>query len=442
MPISLIVLIIMLSISRTKALSSTMGKHGYEFYEAIGRPRFISAPMVDQSSLAWRLLVKKNGADLAFTQMHHARNFVTDKRYREDCIDWEDYSHSRGDKALEAFARELDSNLIVQLAGDDPDVLVRAGKLVENSANIAAFDLNLGCPQKIAKRGNYGAYLLRDRPLVLRCLKAMVRELGLPVTAKIRRLASDEDTLSLCRAIEDCGVSMLTVHGRTVENSKLYITEADWDIIRRVKASLSIPVIANGGISCRADALSCLEFTGADGVMSSEALLENPKLFSERGDQFFQSNYIESQIQTAKEYLDLVLSYPLPRPLNNVVRGHLFKFLFRFVDAPASSDLRSLLAEGNFDDMQRVVKMVDERMATVNYDMVTALERGLLNNRIWYMRHRDERSMHRVISPRRVKQTVVSSKTEDELKAERVAKLEVLRKRLEERKRISALIRP
>ena len=434
----LIALLMVVALSRVNALCASKTKlYGYEFFEAIGRPRFISAPMVDQSNLAWRLLVKRHGADLAFTQMHHARNFVIDKRYREDCIDWEDYRYTGGDSDLEDYARRLDSNLIVQLAGDDPEILVKAGKLVEDSPNIAAFDLNLGCPQKIAKRGNYGAYLLRDPPLVLRCLKAMVRELRRPVTAKIRRLSSDEDTLALCKAIEDCGVSMLTVHGRTVENSKLYIQEADWDIIRKIKASLSIPVIANGGVSCRADALACLEYTGADGVMSSEALLENPKLFSEEGDQLFRTNYITSQIQTSKEYLNLVLSYPLPRPLHNVVRGHLFKFLFRFVDAPASSDLRRLLAEGDFEDMQRVVSIIDERMATVGYDMDLALERGLLNNRIWYMRHRDERSLHRIISPRKVRPSKFIPKSSEDMEKERIAKVEALRKRLEERKKMT-----
>ena len=222
------------------------------FFESIGSPKFISAPMVDQSNLAWRLLVRENGADLAFSQMMHARNFMTDKNYRSDCIDWDDYTHSGG--ITESLKSEkLDKPLIVQLAGDDPDVLVGAGKYLHH--DVAAIDLNLGCPQKIAKRGNYGAYLLPDKALIVKCLSAMVNQLDCPITAKIRCLSTDEETLDLCRAIEDCGVSMLTVHGRTVDSNKLFVSPCNWDIIRKIKNTLSIPVIANGGIACRDDAL-------------------------------------------------------------------------------------------------------------------------------------------------------------------------------------------
>ena len=232
-----------------KASSLSMSK---TFFESIGSPRFISAPMVDQSNLAWRLLVKGNGADLAFSQMMHARNFMTDKNYRSDCVDWDDYTHSSG--ILESSrAKLLDSPLIVQLAGDDPNVLVGAGKFVHH--DVAAIDLNLGCPQKIAKKGNYGAYLLPDKALIVKILSTMVQELDCPITAKVRCLSTDAETLDLCKAIEDCGVSMITVHGRTADSNKLFMGPADWDIIRKVKNTLSIPVIANGGISSREDAL-------------------------------------------------------------------------------------------------------------------------------------------------------------------------------------------
>jgi tRNA-dihydrouridine synthase len=362
--------------------------------------------------------------------MMHARNFQNDKKYRNDCIDWEDYTHSTGNKTLEDDARRLDSNLIVQLAGDDPNVLVNAGRLVENSPNVMAIDLNLGCPQKIAKRGNYGAYLLTDTELVARCLKAMVKELNKPVTVKIRRLATDEATLALCKMIEDCGVSMLTLHGRTVENSKLYITEADWDIIRKVKASLTIPVIANGGISCRGDALACLEYTGADAVMSSEALLENPKMFSIAGDEAFRDDFIRTQIGTTKEYLRTLESHPLPRPLGQVVRGHLFKFLFRFVDAPANEDLRRMLAEGTFEEMKSVVSIVEERLAAVDFNIELAQETGLINHKTWYMRHRDAKASTRVLSPRKSRAPIAPPKSVEDAEQDRLIKLDALRLRL------------
>jgi tRNA-dihydrouridine synthase len=140
---------------------------------------------------------------------------------------------------------------------------------------------------------------------------------------------------------------MITIHGRTADSNKLFVGPADWDVIRKVKNSVSIPVIANGGISCRDEALRCLSITGADGVMSSEGLLGNPKMFSEHGDEQFRNNFIQSQLATADDYLRILQSHKLPSPLYQVVRSHLFKMLYRFVDAPKNSDLRSRLATGD-----------------------------------------------------------------------------------------------
>lgn len=215
------------------------------FYDIIGRPKFISAPMVDQSSLSWRLLVKRHGADLAFSQMMHAKNFQNDKKYRAECIDWNDYTHISGTTEAEEEAKFLDKPLIAQLAGNDPTILVNAGKLIHKG--VAAIDLNLGCPQKIAKRGYYGAYLLKDIDLIIECLTAMVNELECPITAKIRKLDRDEDTLALCRAIEACGVQMLTVHGRTASSSKLFTGAADW--VCTVPSSVTVPDLTYHSLS-------------------------------------------------------------------------------------------------------------------------------------------------------------------------------------------------
>jgi len=391
-------------------MASSVPRVYNSFYrEVLKSPKFFSAPMVDQSSLPWRLLVRQHGADVAFSQMCHARNFVNDRKYRSECIDWDDYSHTSGRAEDEKHARALDGNHIVQLAGDDPDTLVAAGRLAlaGGNKNVVALDLNLGCPQKIAKKGNYGAYLLRDPQLIKRCLTAMVKGLDIPITAKVRRLATEEETLELVRMIESCGVQMLTIHGRRVEENKLFTGPADWEIIRKVVGALSIPVVANGGISSHADALRCLEETGAAGVMSSEGLLENPRLFSESGDALFRHSYIQSQLQIAEEFLGIVKSHRLPRPLFQVVRSHLFKMLFRLLDGAANKDLREILSEGDFEEMQSVVMQLRARFEAVGMDEAVALERGLLGPTLWYMRHRDERASKRIVSqPHSIKRLV------------------------------------
>ena len=379
---------------------------GYKFFkETLGSPKFVCAPMVDQSELAFRLMVKRNGVDLAYTQMMHARNFCRDRTYQRECIDWHDYGYKpygvHSETGPDDSAELVDKNLIVQLAGDDPDILTKAGRLVQDDKNVVAVDLNLGCPQKIAKRGNYGAYLLQDTDRVVMLLKHMVNTLDLPVTAKIRRLATDEDTIDLCQRLEKVGVSMLTVHGRTVEQSKLFTGPCDWGVIKQVKEAVGIPVIANGGVSCRQDALDCLQFTGADSVMSSEGLLENPKLFSIEGDKAFRTSFVSTQLNTVREYLDSVRSYKPPKPLYQVVRSHLFKMLFRFMDARENRDLCIRMGKGDMEDMEYVIDALNERFSGIigsEEEVVDLVDKGLLGPSQWYYRHRDERAERRIHS--------------------------------------------
>lgn len=369
-----------MSIRKASSLSTT-------FFEKIGSPRFISAPMVDHSSLAWRTFVKKNGCNLAYTEMLNSFSFGRSKRWRSQYSDWKDYKHVSGSEELTEQAKKLDTPLILQFAGESPELIVQAARFVQHDA--AAIDLNLGCPQKVAKKGNFGAYLLKDKPLVLKILAKMVKELECPVTAKIRIFDSEEETLDMCRAIEDCGVSMLTVHGRTIKEANQFCGPTNWDRIAKIKQALSIPVIANGGIGCYADAINCLAHTGADGVMSSEALLENPKMFSEQGDYEFRTNYPRAQINTVKEFIAEANSYTLP-PGQDVpnIRGHLFKMMHRMVLAPLNQDMLKQLSSLNYESMCAVVNVLEERLKSVDFDEERALNKGLLVPTGFYMRHR------------------------------------------------------
>ena len=369
-----------MSVRKVASLSTT-------FFEKLGSPRFISAPMVDHSSLAWRTFVKKNGCDLAYTEMLNSFSFGRSKRWRAQYSDWKDYEHVSGSEELTEQAKKLDSPLILQFAGESPELIVQAARFVQHDA--AAIDLNLGCPQKVAKKGNFGAYLLRDKPLVLKILTKMVNELECPITAKIRIFDSEEETLDMCRAIQDCGVSMLTVHGRTIREANQFCGPANWDRIAKIKQTLSIPVIANGGIGCYADAINCLAHTGADGVMSSEALLENPKMFSEQGDYEFRNNYPRAQINTVKEFITEANSFTLPpgQEIPNI-RGHLFKIMHRMVLAPLNQDLLKQLSSLDYVKMCEVVNVLEERLKSVDFDEERALNKGLLVPTGFYMRHR------------------------------------------------------
>lgn len=277
---------------------------GMEFFQSIGSPRFICAPMVDQSELAFRMLTRTYGVELAYTPMFHSRLFSEDAKYRK----------------RQFTTCPQDRPLFVQFCGDDPEVLVSAAKHVEDQCD--AVDINCGCPQGIARKGHYGAFLLSEGDLLTNIARRMDRELKVPVTFKIRLLSKDDrdqrlqETLNLASSLQAAGCSVITLHGRTKEMKGQMVRECDWDAIRAMKQRLHIPVFANGGIENLADAQRCLDVTGANAVMSSEALLETPSLFS--GRQILQDQLVE-------EYLQKVKIYETDR---KCVKAHLFRFLY------------------------------------------------------------------------------------------------------------------
>ena len=241
-------------------------KKAVEFFKSLGSPKHVVAPMVDQSEQAFRRLTRKYNAHLCYTPMFNSSKMVHDHRYMAETL-----------QDLNGYT-DGDRPLFVQLCGHKPDELLVAAKAVEHTAD--AVDLNLGCPQLIAKRGRYGAFLLEEFDLLQEIVTTLSENLDIPVTCKIRVLPSFEKTLELAKLLQASGCSVLTVHGRTKEEKGSKIGHANWEWIRRIKEELDIPVIANGSIGKFEDVHECLEATGCDAVMSSEGVLENPMLFA------------------------------------------------------------------------------------------------------------------------------------------------------------------
>ncbi|CAH8869819.1 unnamed protein product [Trichobilharzia szidati] len=260
-----------------------------------GSPRYVLAPMVDGSELAWRMLGRKYGVQLSFTPMINSTSFLTNMKYRESCLQ---------------FAPE-DRPLIVQFCANSPEKFVKCAKLVQQHCD--AVDLNLGCPQGIAKRGHYGAFLQEEWDLIKSIVSKASLELSVPVTCKIRIFKDIEQTVNYAKFLEAAGASMLTVHGRTREMKGQKTGLADWDQIRAVKKAVKIPVIANGNIQYLSDVHRCLHMTEVDAVMSAEGHLHNPALFS---------GHQPSVFTMCFEYLEFVEKYPTSL---QIIRGHIFK---------------------------------------------------------------------------------------------------------------------
>lgn len=187
------------------------------------------------------------------------------------------------------------------------------------------------CPQRIARRGNYGAFLMDNLPLVKSLVEKLAQNLEVPVSCKIRIFPNLEDTINYARMLEEAGCSLLAVHGRTRDQKDQKKIRADWSIIRKVKDAVRIPVLANGNIRHMDDVDSCLKATGAEGVLSADALLENPALFAgfrtpewvENGQDSCKDGNID-QADLLVEYLKLCEKHPVPW---RMIRAHVHKML-------------------------------------------------------------------------------------------------------------------
>ncbi|KNC78611.1 hypothetical protein SARC_08970, partial [Sphaeroforma arctica JP610] len=222
-----------------------------------------------------------------------------------------------------------DRPLVVQFCAHDPHTLLSAAKYVENDCD--AVDLNLGCPQNIAKRGHYGAFLMEDWNLIKSMVEILDKECKVPVTCKIRMYDDVQKTIDYAKMLEAAGCQLLTLHGRTRDMKGQQSGLADWSIVKAVKQAVSIPVIANGNLIYLEDVHRCLEYTGADGVMSAEGNLYNAAMFSGKEVPVW---------DLVDEYLQICRDVNQDAP---TARHHLFKMYHAAL--PQHTDIRDKLSK-------------------------------------------------------------------------------------------------
>jgi len=228
------------------------------------KSNLILAPMAGISDLPYRMLNRRFGAELAFTEMVNARSLS--------------YSNV---KALEMLSSEKgDRPLGIQLVGNEPEYLNRAiEKLRKYKFDI--LDFNAACPERKVTAKGEGAALLKDLNKLKRMLKILVRESEWPVTVKIRS-GWDKNTVNARDAAlhaEDAGVAAIFIHGRT--RNQLYSGQVDYRTIREVKDAVGIPVIGSGDVLSGPLAKKMFDETGCDGILLARGALGNPWLFKE-----------------------------------------------------------------------------------------------------------------------------------------------------------------
>ena len=220
------------------------------------------APMAGVTDLPFRLLCKEQGCGLMYTEMVSAKALLYKNRNTKPLLE----------------TRPEEGPVAVQLFGSDPEIMSEMALQLEEGP-YAIIDVNMGCPvPKIVNNGE-GSALMKDPKLAEQILTAMVKKLHKPVTVKFRKGFNDSNinAVEFAKMAESCGVAAVAVHGRTRE--QYYSGKADWDIIRQVKETVGIPVIASGDIFTPEDAAACLEQTGCDGLMLARGVRGNPWLF-------------------------------------------------------------------------------------------------------------------------------------------------------------------
>ncbi len=229
------------------------------------KPLFL-APMEDVTDMGFRLMCKKQGADLVYSEFVSADALIRNVNKTQQKL----------------VIHEEERPTVIQIYGREVDAMVEAAKIVEE-AKPDILDINFGCPVKRVAGKGAGAGMLRDVPKMLEITKAVAEAVKIPVTVKTR-LGWDQDSkiiVDLAEQLQDCGIAALAVHGRT--RSQMYTGEADWSLIGQIKENqrMHIPIIGNGDVTSAEIAKEKFDKYGVDAVMIGRGTIGRPWIFRE-----------------------------------------------------------------------------------------------------------------------------------------------------------------
>lgn len=253
---------------------------------------FVMAPLAGITDVPMRALVKEQGAAMVFSEMISAKGL------------W--YKDKNTERLLLTTPEE--APLMYQLFGSEPEIMAEAAIQLKDRAN-AGIDINMGCPvPKVVKNGE-GSALLKTPELIYDIVKAVVDAGGKPVTGKIR-IGWDDNSINaveVAKAIEAAGAAAVSVHGRT--RMQYYTGTSNWDMIRRVKEAVRIPVFGNGDVFAGEDAIRLMKETGCDGVMIARGALGNPWIFRDaialwKGEEKPQPPSTKDKVKMMLQHLD------------------------------------------------------------------------------------------------------------------------------------------
>lgn len=244
--------------------------------------KVILAPMVRVGTLPMRLMALRHGADIVYTEEIIDWKLLKTYRQENEVLGTIDYIDKYDGNVVFRTSPQERDRVVLQLGTANAERALKIAKMVEN--DVAAIDINMGCPKEFSIKGGMGAALLTDPERAKSILKTLVENVSIPVTCKIRLLNNLDETIALAKEFEALGIAAIAVHGRKKNERPQHAVNTE--AIRRVAESISIPVIANGGsreIERYADIAKFKELCGASSVMIARAAEWNVTIFRPEG---------------------------------------------------------------------------------------------------------------------------------------------------------------
>ncbi len=301
---------------------------------------FILAPLAGYSDLPFRILCREFGAGLCVSEMISCHGLAYGQQKTLDMI-----ASCPGEKPVS-----------FQLFGAEPEIMAKAAEILQDYDS-EIIDINMGCPVKKVTKKGAGAALMGDPLLAAKIIKSVKKVSDLPITVKFRSGTNNSNinAVEFARMAEDEGASAIAVHGRTWAQG--FSGSADWRIIAKVKAHVTIPVIGNGDVLTFQDGLSMMKQTGCDGVMVGRGAMGNPWVFKKEG----KPQQLENIMPAVFRHLQLIEEHlPVDRLLGSI-KNHIGRY---FKGLPGSANTRKIVYDSpSFSELQNNLQTLGKKQA-------------------------------------------------------------------------------
>ena len=301
------------------------------------------APMAGVTDMPFRTICKKMGASMMYTEFVSAEGIIRENTKTLDMIKFADFERPIG----------------VQIFGDNPNVVGKSAKYINENFKPDIIDINFGCPvPKITKKGA-GSAALKDLSLMNEIASSVVENTsGTPITAKIRA-GWDSNSIVAIEAgklLEKVGLKAMTLHARTTKQG--YSGKSDWNLIKQLKKEINIPVIGNGDVSSLDDFKKIIDMTACDAVMIGRAALGNPWFFKEimsyyDNDSFIAPTFID-KVDTCLDHVSLLEKHKNEIACINLSKKHISYYIKSFKNS--SKWRKKIMASNSIRDIKSILE--------------------------------------------------------------------------------------